>query len=371
MMAVFWISVVLLVYTYAGYPLWVWLRARWRLRPVARAAVFPSVSVVMAVHNEAPVLADKLRNLSSLDYPSERYEIVVISDGSTDGTNQILASAANDKLRVLMSPENRGKAAALNEAVAVAKGEIVVFTDARQWIDADAIRHLVANFADPSVGCVSGNLSLGKPGNSIGKGVGLYWQIEKQIRRSEAATGSMVGTTGALYAVRRKLLVSIPKATVLDDVYIPMYVVRQHKRVVFEPSALAWDDPPNESGWEFRRKVRTLLGNYQLIRLAPWLVTPKNPLLFEFMSHKMLRLLGPFLLSALLVSSLLLPGPFYRTALAIQAAFYLLALAALIKSRPRRLGRIADVAFTFVMLNTAALVALLYFVSGKRQVWTR
>jgi poly-beta-1,6-N-acetyl-D-glucosamine synthase len=371
MRLVFWASVALLGYTYAGYPLWLWLRTHWHLRPVKRAPIFPFVSIVMAVHNEAKVLPVKLKNLANLNYPRDRYDVIVVSDGSTDETNQILAGAASDKLRVMTHSQNQGKAGALNGAIAAAQGEIVVFTDARQSIDSEAVRQLVSNFADPSVGCVSGNLNLGEPGNSDEKGLGLYWRIEKMIRQSEAATGSMVGTTGALYAARKNLLVSIPQVTLLDDVYIPMQVARQGKRVVFESGAIAWDHLDKPPGWEFRRKIRTLVGNYQLIRLAPWLLTTRNPLLFEFVSHKVLRLFGPFMLVGLLLSSLLLPGTFYRSALALQVAFYIIALVALMKSRPALVGRLSDAAFTFVMLNTAALVALLYFVTGKKEVWTR
>lgn len=372
MRLVFWASVALLSYTYLGYPFWLWLRTHWRLRPVKRASILPSVSVVMAVYNEEKTLPVKLRNLASLNYPPERYEVIVVSDGSTDATNQILTEAAPDKLRILISSENRGKAAALNQAVAASRGEIVVFTDARQRIDPEAIRHLANNFADSSVGCVSGNLNLRASANSGGKGLGLYWRIEKQIRESEAATGSMVGATGALYAVRRDLLIPIPQGTLLDDVYIPMHVVRQGSRVVFESQAVAWDDLAREPDREFRRKIRTLTGNFQLVRSDPWLITMRNPLLFEFVSHKVLRLFGPFMLAAILLSSLLLHTSLYRSAFGLQAAFYVLALVALmIKSRPTLLGRIADAAFTFVMLNAAALVALLYVVTGKKEVWTR
>ena len=367
----FWISAALLAYAYAGYPLWLWLRMHWALRPVKQAPILPTVSVIMAVHNEAGALPAKLTNLTTLNYPPECYEVIVVSDGSTDTTNQILASYTNDKLRTVNCAEHRGKAAALNAAIAVAQGEIVVFTDARQSVECDAIRKLVRNFADPGVGCVSGNLNLGEPGTSTGKGLGLYWRIEKSIRQAEAATGSMVGTTGALYATRRNLLTAIPEGTLLDDVYIPMNVVRQGKRAVFETEAIAWDELDKQSTREFQRKIRTLVGNYQLVRLAPWLITKRNPILFEFVSHKVLRLFGPLMLLGMFLSSLLLPGSFYKSAMVLQAVFYLTALVALMRSRPALLGRVSDAAFTFVMLNTAALVALLYFVTGKKEVWTR
>jgi cellulose synthase/poly-beta-1,6-N-acetylglucosamine synthase-like glycosyltransferase len=329
------------------------------------------VSVVVAVHNEAQALPRKLRNLSELDYPADRYEIVVVSDGSTDATNEILAGWPHGGLRALASPQHEGKASALNRGIGAAQGEIVVFTDARQNIQRDAIRYLVSNFADPSVGCVSGELMLEDPGHDVtGKGVGIYWALEKKIREWEGASGSMVGATGALYAVRRELLVSLPTATLLDDVYLPLHVARQGKRVIFEPRARVFDNVVATEK-EFRRKVRTLTGNYQLLHLAPWLWSRENPIKFEFVSHKLFRLWVPFALLALLVSSLCLPGAFYQVMLVLQCIFYSLGGVALLRPRLRVIRRLSEVPLTVLVLNTAAAVALLYFLKGKKEVWVR
>src|SRR5207253_7254897 len=178
--------------------------------------------------------------------------------------------ARHERIRVILNQESRGKAGGLDDAIKVARGEIVVFTDARQAIELDAVRLLAENFADSAVGCVSGELMLGNPGTGeAAKGLGLYWLIEKKIRELESASGSVVGATGALYAVRRELLVPLPSETILDDVYLPMQVLRQGARVVFEPRARAWDAPNLGTGREFARKVRTLSGNYQVVQLAP------------------------------------------------------------------------------------------------------
>lgn len=374
---VFWLAAGLIVYTYVGYAGWLRLRLLWGSRPVRRGTYTPAVSIAMVVRNEERVLEAKLQNLMALDYPT--YQVVVVSDGSTDRTEAILRQYASDpRLHVVLNQLSQGKASGLNDALQVVNGEIVVFTDARQKIEPGAVRLLAENFADPEVGCVSGELMLGdaREGES-GKGLGLYWRIEKLVRELEAASGSVVGATGALYAVRRELLTSVPPGTILDDVYLPMQVVRQGKRTVFDARARAWDSPSLGVGREFSRKVRTLSGNYQLVQLAPWLLSRQNPIRFEFVSHKLLRLAVPFALAALLLASLGLAGPFYRAVLVVQLLFYGLSLLALSRPAKRRLikpgmlGGLTDAAGTFVLLNGAAVVALANFVAGRRAEWTR
>ncbi|MGB8985572.1 MAG: glycosyltransferase family 2 protein [Candidatus Sulfotelmatobacter sp.] len=371
---IFWISAFLIAYAYVGYAAWLWLQALLFPWPVMRMRQELPISIVMVVRNEERVLEDKLRNLLSLDYPAERCQIVIVSDGSTDRTEQILQQHLdNPRVQVVMNQLSRGKASGLNDALEWAHGDIVVFTDARQKIEAGALRVLVESFADPAVGCVSGELMLGDfDSGETGRGMGLYWRIEKQVRELEAASGSVVGATGALYAVRRGLLTAVPEGTILDDVYIPLQVVKQGKRVVFEPRARAWDSPDLGGGLEFARKVRTLSGNYQLVQLMPWVLSGQNPVLFRFVSHKLLRLVAPFALAAMFVASLWLKAPFYRVALILQFAFYglgVVALARLLKRGP--LARAADAAATFVLLNTAAVVAFANFVSGRKAAWSR
>jgi biofilm PGA synthesis N-glycosyltransferase PgaC len=368
----FWGSAFLIAYTYLGYIAWLWLRARLSPWPVLRSLQEPYVSVVMVVRNEERWLESKLHNLLELDYPHALYQIVVVSDGSTDRTDAILLQYSdNPRVQLLMNQLSRGKSSGLNDAISLATGDVVVLTDARQEIESGAIRLLMENFADPQVGCVSGELMLGDPeSGEAGKGMGLYWRIEKKIREQESESGSVVGATGALYAVRRELLVPVPEGTILDDVYIPMQVVRQHKRVVFDARARAWDSPDLGGGLEFARKVRTLSGNYQLVQLAPWILSGRNPVLFRFVSHKLLRLAVPFALAAMLVASLWLSAPVYRVALVLQLCFYGLALLAMARlPKLGIIGRAADAAGTFVLLNTAAAVAFANFVAGRKSVW--
>ena len=361
----------MVAYTYAGYAGWLWLRARLFPWPVLRAPLEPYISIVMVVRNEERWLESKLQNLLELDYPQDRYRIVVVSDGSTDRTDAILRGHANDpRVQVLMNQLSRGKASGLNDAISLSGGEVVVCTDARQTIEPKALRMLMENFADPNVGCVSGALMLGNPqSGEAAKGMGLYWRVEKKIRELESEAGSVVGATGALYAVRRNLLTALPDGTILDDVYIPMHVVREGKRVVFDPRARAWDSPDLGAGREFARKVRTLSGNYQLVQFAPWLVSGENPIRFEFVSHKLLRLSIPFALVALLVSSTILPGAVYRSALALQVLFYGLSLLAGLRLGRGTLARVSEAALTFVVLNSAAAVAFVNFMTGRKADW--
>jgi cellulose synthase/poly-beta-1,6-N-acetylglucosamine synthase-like glycosyltransferase len=369
---IFWLSVAFIAYTYAGYLGWLWLRSKLHPWPVRRGPIEPGVSIVMAVHNEEQVLERKLQNLFELDYPAERRQIVVVSDGSNDRTEEILRGhAENSQLHTVMNQLSRGKAAGLNSGIEVAQGEIVIFTDTRQMIEAEALRLLVQNFADPDVGCVSGELMLGDGTAESQRGMGLYWRIEKKVRELESASSSVVGATGALYAVRRELLTTIPEGTILDDVYLPVQVARQGKRVVFDSRARAWDDPDLGGQREFARKVRTLSGNYQLLQLAPWLLSGDNPIRFEFVSHKLLRLAVPFTLLTALVSCAFMGGAFYRVCLILQVLFYGSSLLAMQNVKLGFVSRLTDAALTFVLLNGAAAVAFANFVTGKKVAWTR
>jgi len=373
MKLVFWGSAGVVFYAYLGYAAWLWVWSRLSPKPVLRGANEPFVSIVMVVRNEERTLPRKLSNLAALDYPPERLEFVVVSDGSSDRTTEILSEAAKDgRFHILVSPEPKGKACRLNEALALAKGEIAVFMDARQKIEPDAVRLLLENFADPTVGCVSGELMLGDAASGEAeKRMGIYWRMEKKIRALESASDSVVGATGALYAARRSLLVPIPVETILDDVLFPLHVSRQGARVVFDGRARAWDDPDLGAEKEFRRKVRTLTGNYQLLQIAPWVLSGANPLRFRFVSHKLFRLAVPFALTALLVTSAAVPERLYRAAFALQSAFYGLGLFALSNQPRGPLTRLANAALALIVLNTAAVVAFANFVTGRKEAWIR
>jgi cellulose synthase/poly-beta-1,6-N-acetylglucosamine synthase-like glycosyltransferase len=362
---VFWACLGLVAYSYLGYPIWLWLVAHSRRIPTITAPFAPKVSVIIAARNEEKNLPRKLQNLRELIYPKDRLEIIVVSDGSIDATASILQLESNWITPIILETAN-GKAVALNEGVKRATGEILVFLDARQTIEPNAVSELTSSFSDPSVGAASGELMLeSEQGSSA---LGIYWKIEKMIRKLESATGGMIGVTGAIYAIRRELYTEMPPGTILDDVFVPMNVVRNGKRVVFQPKAIAHDRIFAQEGREFSRKVRTLTGNYQLVRLSPWLLSNRNPLLFRFVSHKLLRLAVPILLILMLITSGLSASPFQVIAFWCQGLFYMLAILGYMNHRAMVIKPIA-IASTLLMLNVAAAIALYYFISGRRNVW--
>jgi cellulose synthase/poly-beta-1,6-N-acetylglucosamine synthase-like glycosyltransferase len=369
---VFAVALAAVVYAYLGYPALVALAVRLRPAPAVRkAAATPSLSLILVVRDEEGCLEIKLRNCLALDYPKDRLEILVVSDGSTDRTETIAEGFGARGVRLLRLRPARGKAAALNAGVADARGDVLLFTDARQQLENDAARQLVACLADPTVGAVSGELHLSRPVSSPGAGVATYWSLEKRLRRAESRLDSTVGVTGAIYALRKELFRPLDARTVLDDVAVPMDVVMAGHRVVFEPGAAAWDALSDDPAHEYRRKVRTLAGNYQLVLLRPALLDPtRNRLFWQFVSHKLARLAVPWCLLALLLSSSALAtrGPFGRAALGLQLAFYLAACAAAAGGRlpgNEWTARALSVPYSFVLLNLAAAAALFAVLRGR------
>jgi cellulose synthase/poly-beta-1,6-N-acetylglucosamine synthase-like glycosyltransferase len=360
----FWISAVGIVYVYVGYPAFAAILAR-LVRSRQPAFAQPSVSIVIAARNEAPRLPARVGNLLALPYPGER-EIIVVSDGSTDGTAEALAPWRN-RVRLIELTAS-GKAVALNAGVAAARHDIVVFADARQMFGPAALAKLVAPFADPKVGGVTGELMLIEDdGHGIGEGVGLYWRYEKWIRRNESAIHSTLGATGAIYALRRSLWKPLPPATLIDDVLAPMRAVLAGSRVLFEPEARAYDRVATDAATEWQRKVRTLAGNYQIVAQEPRLLVPGlNPVWWQYVSHKIGRLVVPYALVVLLVTSAALAGegPIYAASLAGLLVVAALAVSGWLQIR----ARAARIAFTFVMLNSAA-VAGLVALARRRRVW--
>jgi biofilm PGA synthesis N-glycosyltransferase PgaC len=367
----FWVCFALAAYTYIFYPILLVLANCLVRHERAIGPVQTSVSFLLPVHNEEQNLERRLDELSRMIEASGiPGEIIVISDASTDRTVEIARRFAQRGVRAVEMATKQGKAAALNAGAAAASGALLVFADARQrWAD-DALLRLVENFADPAIGAVSGDLVLeSSPG--VLAGVGLYWRFEKWLRRQESRVGSQVGVTGAISAVRQSLFHPIPPGTLLDDVYWPMHVVLQGYRVVHDERAKAFDRLPEYPRDEFRRKVRTLAGNFQLLTrlpaaaLLPW----ANRVWWQWISHKILRLAVPWALLGLFVSCFFLTNEGYQIFFWVQTAAYGLGVLGLIPPLGRNI-KLLGAAASFLVLNAAAWLAFWVWITGQAgQSW--
>ena len=364
--AAFWLCAGALLYTFAGYGLHIALLARLRSRQgrVAPDFIAPDVCVVLVAHNEESRVLPRLENLLASDYPPGKLRVLVVSDGSTDGTVARIESLRDPRIAVLARPERGGKAACLNAGLAQSTGEIVVFADARQRFAADTIARLAAHFADPAVGAVSGALEIEQSGSSTGAGVDAYWRYEKRLRAAESRLDSCIGCTGAVYAIRRALFIPLPADTILDDVVIPMQIAIAGHRVLFDTGARAYDPQPLEPAAERIRKRRTLAGNYQMLFRHPaWLLPWRNRLWWQLIAHKYLRILAPaFLLGVFAANLALLAHPFYRLAFAGQCLFYILALLGI--TFPQLRARAFSLPAGFVFLNLTSIRALLHYLTS-------
>jgi len=364
MAALFWLSVLGLIYTYAGFPLLIAALARWYPKKALQNPSFelPSVTVILVVHNEENLVVSRLKNLLDQDYPD--LDIVVVSDGATDGTERAVLGMAGERIKLIARSERSGKAACLSAAVPEAKGELLVFTDVRQKFRPDTISRLVQWFSNPNVGAVSGALEIEPSSHEIGKGIGSYWDLEKRLRYGEALYDSSIGCTGAVYAIRKQAFRPLPEDTLLDDVVIPMRVALQGYRVLFDPSAIAYDPQALDPDRERIRKRRTLAGNFQLLfRYPEWMLPWKNRLWWQLISHKYARLASPFLLGTAFISTVFLRSHWvYELFLAAQIAFYAAALLGRIGIFKKH--RLLALPASFVFLNGMILLGLTHYLRG-------
>jgi len=371
MKAAFWISLAVIGYTYAGYPLIVFLLARLGPRRWKREPVDALVSVVMAVHNGAHLLRGQIEHLTTLDLATVR-EVILVSDGSDDGTTEILRQVNDSRVRTIILEEQVGKAAALNQGIAAATSEILLFVDIRPKIAPGALKALLSNFADPSVGCVAGELVLNTVGHDAAASAvsGVYWKYEQWIRNCEAAWDSPVGVYGGFYAARRSLVTAFPAGIILDDMFQPLAIIRQGYRSVLDRTAFVTDTWPGKVAGEFQRKVRTLAGNYQLVSLEPWVLSFRNRVLFQLVSHKLLRLVVPYFFALLLVSStwMGLDSAQWRAIAALQWIFWIAALLAL-KIHIPIVHRFAAAGSALLVLNVAAVAGFYKFLFTAGPLW--
>lgn len=367
----FWFSLAVIGYTYAGYPIIMYLLARLHPRPWRSSPVDKTVSVIMAVHNGGSRLSGQIEHLASLDQRFVR-EVIIVSDGSNDGTAEILSEVNEPRLKTIVLQEQSGKATALNHGIAAATGEILLFVDIRPKIAEGAVEQLLSSFADPSVGCVTGELVLNNAGHDSAASAvsGVYWRYEQWIRNCEAAWDSPVGVYGGFYAARRELVTQYPAGIILDDMFQPLAILRQGYRSVLDRSAYVMDTWPEKVTGEFHRKVRTLAGNYQLVALAPWVLSWKNRVLFQLVSHKLMRLVVPYLFVVLLLSATWLgvDSAGWRVMAVLQWGFWLAALLGL-KVRIPVLQKMVAPAGALLVLNVAAVAGLYKFLFTTGPLW--
>lgn len=365
MKLLFWISLVMIFYTYIGYPVLIYLLSIIFKRQVKKEEIYPTVSILIAAYNEEKCIEDKILSIKKLDYPEDKIEILIGSDGSEDRTDEIASKFVNERLSLFRLQLREGKPSVLNSLAAHAKNEILVFTDARQKLEKDCLKKLIRNFADVLVGSVSSQLVFEDDAGK--KGIGAYWNYEKFIRNRESAIGSMLGATGALYAIRKELFSVLPDNLILDDVYVPLKIVEKGYRAIFEPEAIIYDLVARDAGQEFQRKARTLAGNFQAFSFFRSLFNPfKSPIAFQLISHKLLRLLVPFLLIIIFISNMLmLDTTYYLIIFAAQLLFYFTAfLGAMLQER----NNLFDIPHMFCVMNLAAVVGLYRFLFNKQSV---
>ena len=371
MKTLYWVALLTMLYLYFGYPLAMFLLSLTRRKPPRKEYINPAVSILMPVYNEEEYIEDKIKSMLSVDYPENKVEILIGSDGSTDGTEEIVRKYVNGMVKLYSGEERRGKPSMLNLLTSKAKGEILVFTDVRQELDKDSLKELVGNFYDERVGSVSTELLFEDENNKTGNGIGFYWRYEKFIRDCESKIGSMLGATGAMYAIRRRLFSALPKDLILDDVYIPLKIVEKGYRAIFDTNAKIYDRVAKTSEQEFLRKARTHTGNFQVFGYVKKLFNPlKSPVALQLFSHKLLRLMGPYLLVALFVSNMFLLGNyFYLLSFILQIVFYALALLGVLHKRANRLF---DIPHMFCVMNLAAVVGLYRYLTHNHSIlWRR
>ncbi len=372
--SIFWLSSLAVVYTFLGYGALLTLLARFRQRPIQRAPITPAVSLIIPAYNEEAVIAQKLDNCFALDYPRDRLEIIVAADGSTDGSADIVRGYAARGVVLLHQPARRGKIAAMNRAAPYATGEVLVFSDANAMVEPQAIRMLVANFADPRVVCVGGEKRIRAAASMQAKGEGAYWRYEAYLKRLDATINTAIGAIGELFAIRREWYQPMDDDLLIEDFVLAMRLVARGWRVVYEPRAVTWEDASPSLRAEWRRRVRVAAGGFQAIGRLKDLLNPFHSLAaFQFVSHKVLRWCAPFFMLAAFAANLALSHlAFYRFLLALQVALYLFALVGLGLMRVGVRWFPAYALFYFCFANASSLVGFARYVTHSQSVtWAK
>ena len=336
--------------------------------------VLPFVSLLIPAFNEESVIRRKIENSLLLDYPRSKMEIVVASDGSTDDTNRMVSAYSKKEIRIILYKKRRGKSEVINRTVPKLIGDIVIFTDASAMLAKDAIKKIVEDFRDSNVGCVSGKYVLvnGDESNR-GNGEGLYFKYETNIKSKESEYNSILGAHGSLYGIRKKLFKPLEKGTINDDYIIPMQIVEQGYRSVYANSATAMETAKTTIEGEMKRRIRINTGNIQQLFFLRGLLNPlKGKIAFQFISHKLFRILSPLLIIAMLISSMISEGAFYRIVFVMQLLFYSLGIINYYLEKHNIKIKILSIPFYFTFGSTAILRGIYkYFIMEREVLWDK
>jgi len=358
------------VYVYIGYPILIWVAGLIRRKPSQKAECNPPVSVIIAAYNEADVIRQTLKNKLDLDYPREKMEIIVVSDASTDDTDNIVESFARNGVRLIRQEPRQGKTAGLNRAVVEAAGEIIIFSDANSMYHKDAIKELVSNFTDPQVGYVTGKMEyLSSPDSHVGAGTSGYMKYENRLRELETAIGSVVGVDGGIDAVR-KVLYTPMDPSLLPDFVLPLNIVEDGYRVVYEPNAILHEEALKQTDEEYRMRVRVALRAFHALWHKKNLFNPFRYGIYslQLISHKLLRYLVGFFMIGIFLCSIAIQEPWSVAFAGLQAVCYLFAVIGLWQNRTGSISRGFRYPFYFCLINMASAAAFLKFLVGQKQV---
>lgn len=370
MEVIFWLSTLALFYTYVGYPLCIFAMARLFPRKTASGPYEPRVTVLITAYNEERDIREKIENTLALDYPKDKLEVIVASDGSTDSTDRIVKEFESDRVKLFRQEGRVGKTETQNNAVKQARGEVVLFSDATTMYRVDALRALMPNFADSKVGCVAGKLVYVDDSNSeVGAGAKSYWNYETFLKENESRACSLIGVSGCMYAVRRSAYIPMyPEAC--SDFLICTVVYRQGLRSVYEPSAVCFEETNRQGDKEFQMRVRIISQTFTDLWRNRGMLIPFNHGLYsiQLISHKLMRYMVPYFLLILLISStvLIINSYFFQFVFVLQLFFYLACLASLILHNWNKKLGILALPFYFLLSNLAAGVGFLSFLRGNR-----
>lgn len=367
---IFWLSGFAVVYTFIGYGVLITALARVVHRPVQRAPITPPVTMIISAYNEQAVIAAKLENSLAVDYPRDCLEIMVVADGSTDDTCDIVSRFASRGIRLLYEPKRRGKIAAMNRAAPFARGQVLVFSDADAMLEPQSVRMLVANLADPKVACVGGEKRIRQDSSVQAKGEGAYWRYEAYLKRLDSSVNTAIGAIGELFAIRRELYRPMDDDLLIEDFVLTMRLVARGWRVVYEPAAVTWENASPSLAGEWQRRVRIAAGGFQAIgRLVDMLNPLRGLAAIQYISHKVMRWLSPFfMIAAFLANLALVSQPLYAWLFAAQVVFYTLALLGFVLQTVGRRWWALQIPFYFCFANATSLAGFLRYITGSQPV---